>query len=223
MVMPYGISCEIAGPCAMFTRPDTGDSPVSYPVPTASAVRGIFESVLWGPAVAIIPRKVEICSPVRYENYTTNYGGPLRSSGAVNSGNNYQLPATILVDMCYKLYATAEPLRKNRSDMPESARKWDSRTTSPGHAYQAIFGRRLRRGQCFSVPSLGWSEFKPAYFGPLRNETAANPEINLVIPSFVQEIFPDGYATAPRFVFSQNMSIINGVFEYSYEEEREHD
>lgn len=43
----YEISCEISGPTAMWTRPDTGDVPVSYPVPTYAAVKGIFESIVW--------------------------------------------------------------------------------------------------------------------------------------------------------------------------------
>ena len=43
---PYPIQLEISGPTAMWTRPDTGSSPVSYVAPTFSAVKGIFESVL---------------------------------------------------------------------------------------------------------------------------------------------------------------------------------
>jgi len=39
--------CEISGPTAMWTRPDTGDVPVSYPAPTLAAVKGIFESIVW--------------------------------------------------------------------------------------------------------------------------------------------------------------------------------
>jgi hypothetical protein len=31
--------------------------------PSTLAVKGIFESILWGPAVRIVPTKVEICSP----------------------------------------------------------------------------------------------------------------------------------------------------------------
>ena len=60
---------EVEGKTAMFTRPDSGDSPCSYPAPTYSAVRGMFESVLWGPAVEIIPNKVELCSPPQYHSY----------------------------------------------------------------------------------------------------------------------------------------------------------
>jgi CRISPR-associated protein cas5 len=50
---------EIAGSTAMWTRPDSGDSPVSYPAPTYSACKGIFESILFGPDVEIIPTRVE--------------------------------------------------------------------------------------------------------------------------------------------------------------------
>ena len=41
----YEISMEIEGPFAMWSRPDTGASPTSYPVPTWSAAKGIFESI----------------------------------------------------------------------------------------------------------------------------------------------------------------------------------
>ena len=99
MLKQYTVSCEIAGRYALFSDPSTGDSPGSYPVPTASAVCGIFSAVNWGPAVTIIPQKVEICSPIRFENYITNYGGPLRHSSSISGDNNYQLLASILVDV----------------------------------------------------------------------------------------------------------------------------
>ncbi len=46
MMKPYPVQLEISGPTALWTRPDTGSSPVSYVAPTFSAVKGIFESVL---------------------------------------------------------------------------------------------------------------------------------------------------------------------------------
>jgi CRISPR-associated protein Cas5d len=42
----YPLHLEISGPTALWTRPDTGSSPVSYIAPTFSAVKGIFESIL---------------------------------------------------------------------------------------------------------------------------------------------------------------------------------
>jgi len=46
MKKSHTVQLEISGPTAMWTRPDTGSSPVSYVAPTFSAVKGIFESVL---------------------------------------------------------------------------------------------------------------------------------------------------------------------------------
>ena len=69
---------KLSGPVAMFTRPDTGATPISYPVPTYSAAKGMFEAVLGEPSIYIRPTRVEICKPIRYERYITNYGGPLR-------------------------------------------------------------------------------------------------------------------------------------------------
>ena len=45
MKKDYPVSFEIAGPAAMFVRPDTGGTPTSYPVPTWSSAKGLFESI----------------------------------------------------------------------------------------------------------------------------------------------------------------------------------
>lgn len=84
----YEVSMEIAGNAAMWTRPDCGDSPCSYPAPTYSAVKGLFESILWGPAVRIIPTKVELCEVPQFHSYVTNYGGPLRSRDQIKGGES---------------------------------------------------------------------------------------------------------------------------------------
>lgn len=93
----YPVQFEVAGPAAMFNRPDSGASFVSYPAPTYSACKGLFEAVVRLKTAFIRPTKVEICAPVRFERYMTNYGGPLRKANQVRDGNSYQLPATILV------------------------------------------------------------------------------------------------------------------------------
>jgi CRISPR-associated protein Cas5d len=45
MSKPYEVFFEIAGPAAMFTRPDSGAAQVSYPAPTFSAAKGMFDSI----------------------------------------------------------------------------------------------------------------------------------------------------------------------------------
>ncbi len=104
----YSVSMEISGATAMWTRPDTGDAPVSYPVPTFAGVKGIFESILWIKNAEVVPTRVEICKPVVYHTYTTNYGGPLRKQQVIKKGSSYQLIATVLVNVCYKLFARIE-------------------------------------------------------------------------------------------------------------------
>ena len=71
----YELACEVSGPTAMWTRPDTGDAPVSYPAPSFAAVKGIFESIVWLKSAEVVPTRVEICAPLVFHTYSTNYGG----------------------------------------------------------------------------------------------------------------------------------------------------
>ena len=209
---PYEVKLEISGPTAMWTRPDTGDCPVSYPAPTYSAVKAMFESILWGPAIRIVPTKVDICTPVIYHNYQTNYGGPLRKSTVVESGGGFQLLATVLIDVCYRLYADVWPIKKSKkSQIPDSAKEWDIRTTAPGHAYRSIFERRLKRGQCFTIPFLGWKEFTANYWGNFRGNTCIQKDINMTLPSMLREVFSEGYSSEPKYIYDQNIVIKNGT------------
>ncbi|MGN0482808.1 MAG: CRISPR-associated protein Cas5 [Lachnospiraceae bacterium] len=210
----YPIEMEIEGNTAIWTRPDSGDSPVSYPVPTFAAVKALFESVLWGPAVEIIPVKVEICKPIQWHNYVTNYGGPLRSDKQIKGGNNYQLYATVLTDVCYRLYAVVMPNFK-KEKLSEKALEWDKKTTAPGHAYQEIFNRRLKKGQSYSSLCLGWKEFTPSYFGPFRQNTRVYTDMpDIEIPSMLRQVFPSGYQSEYKAVYDTDVVIHHGTLIY---------
>ncbi|MGB4572360.1 MAG: CRISPR-associated protein Cas5 [Rectinemataceae bacterium] len=215
----YQVQMEISGSTAMWTRPDTGDCPVSYPAPTYSAVKGIFESILWGPAIQVIPTKVEICAPLQYHTYHTNYGGPLREVGVIASGGGYQLLATILIDVCYRIYAEVVPVDKNKKAyIGQEALSWDKKTTSPGHAYQEIFNRRLSKSQCYAIPFLGWKEFGPNYFGPFREKTKIQADFSTIVPSMLREVFPDSYRSGVAYSFDQNVAISNGTLLFAVKE-----
>ncbi len=218
--LEYPIQMEIAGPTAIWTRPDTGDSPISYPAPTYSAVKGIFETILWGPAVEIVPTKVEICRPIRYHSYATNYGGPLRDPKNIKAGNNYQLFATVLIDVCYRMYAIVRPY-VNKKRLPESAKKWDLRTTAPGHAYQEMLERRLIRGQSYGSVCLGWNEFTASYFGPFRDGTSVCTDIeDVFLPSMLRQTFSDGYSSQFAPAYDTSVVIHKGILFFSNKEVR---
>ncbi len=210
----YNIELEISGPTAMWTRPDSGDCPVSYPAPTYSAVKGIFEAVLFGQAVEIVPRKVEICAPIVYHTYNTNYGGPLRKSDQMNKGASYQLVAMVLTNPCYRFYADIRLNDRTNGGVSRRTKDWLKRTTSPAHAYQDIFNRRLKRGQSHYIPCLGWKEFTPDYVGPFRLRTQVYADVNVSLPSMLRQVFPDGLNSGVRFIYDQDVRISNGVLEF---------
>lgn len=195
----YPVSYEIAGPAAMFTRPDTGSSPVSYPAPTKSALKSAFESVALSKDAYFEPKRAEICSPIVFHKYSTNYGGPLRKSGKVN----FQLFATVLENVCYKVYGEILAYTPPRSGQ------------NPQHQLQEVFMRRISVGQFHTTPFLGWKEFVPTYFGPVRKTTTADKSINTTIPSMLSTMFtrPTDGKVAPKFV--QDIKIEGGKIFYA--------
>lgn len=75
--------------------------------------------------------------------------------------------------------------------------------------------RRLVSGQFYSTPFLGWKEFVPTYFGPIRTETVADQTITLTIPSMLNTMYdkPIDGTVAPQFM--QNVKIERGVLLYA--------
>lgn len=210
----YEIAFEVAGPAAMFARPDTGATPVSYPVPTSSAAKGMFDAVLRRRHMYVNPTCVEVCSPIRYERYTTNYGGPLRSHGQISNNNNYQLIATILVDVCYRIYGEVKmkQMSTRGKDVPQMRRRrgqdWRPR-------FKNLFEERLQCGQTFYTPCLGWKEFVPSYFGPFREKTQRDTTVDdIIIPSLLCSMW-DHRQLKPEYV--QNWHIVNGVMSYVHQ------
>ena len=211
----YTISMEISGPFAMWSRPDTGATPTTYPIPTWSAAKGIFESIAFfadGKAW-INPTHVEICKPkgsqsrgINFQKYTNNYRGPLREK----SKSNFQFSSLILADVCYRLHGVIE------------SKQHLQRGNNPSHALQAMFTRRLNKGQCHKTPALGWNEFTADYWGPVRNtetkmETEIDTSISLDLVSVLDQIFDKAIAGKyqPKFLTGEQAMLKEGVFHYA--------
>ena len=88
---PYPIQLEISGPTALWTRPDTGSSPVSYIAPTFSAVKGIFESVLRWKSVNVLPTRCEICGPVQFHRDAFKFSDTQRKIDQIRNGSSFQI------------------------------------------------------------------------------------------------------------------------------------
>jgi CRISPR-associated protein Cas5d len=215
----YSVAFEIAGPAAMFTRPDTGSTPISYPVPTFSAAKGMFEAVAWLPHAYIQPTKVEICRPVQYQRYVTNYGGPLRSQVQLKKNASYQLIAIILVDVCYRIYGEVRVIKN--STRGKGDLRWRKRRGTKN--YYAIlrdrFKERLEKGQTYYTPCLGWKEFVPTYFGPIKKDTKREESFDdIVIPSFLYSMW-EHRQLKPKYL--QDWRIVKGMMSYSNQTPKE--
>jgi len=204
----YCVHFEVSGPMAMFARPDSGSTPISYPVPTWSALKGMFEAVArihdshGHPRAYIDPTRVEICRPIKFERYVTNYGGPLRKANQIGKDNNLQLIATVLVDVCYRVFGEARQLGESDDRI-----NW-------AHALQDRFMRRLRHGRSFHTPCLGWREFAPDYFGPLREGTRRDHSVNLVLPAILRAVFDKPIDGKWMPAYDQDASVREGILDF---------
>ena len=71
----YEVACEVSGPTAMWTRPDTCDAARSVTrLRRFAAVKGIFESIVWLKSAEVVPTRVEICAPLVLETYSMGNG-----------------------------------------------------------------------------------------------------------------------------------------------------
>lgn len=215
----YPVELEIAGPFAMFSRPDSGGTPSSYPIPTQSAAKGLFESIarLNSGDAWFEPVKVEICKPaateggeIRFQRYATNYGGPLRHQKHLSSNSSYQVFATVLVDVCYRIHARIQ----------SGEREW-KQGQNPRHYLKDLFERRLKQGRCHRTPCLGWSEFTASYWGSFRDGQEGRPlvtevdqSLEIEIPSLLQTVFDRPTDGVFQPTFQQHARITKGGLSY---------
>jgi CRISPR-associated protein Cas5d len=151
---------EVSGDFACFTRPEMKVERVSYDVITPSAVRAIFEAILWKPAIRWQPEKIEVLSPIRWVNIRRNEVSSKIPSGSVKSAMNkgtgnlglyiederQQRAGLFLSDVKYRLTASFEMTSK-------------AEATDNLNKFSEMFKRRAEKGQCFNQPYLGCREF----------------------------------------------------------------
>lgn len=186
---------EVWGDYACFTRPEMKVERVSYDVPTPSAVRAVFESICWKPAIRWHVNRIEVLNPIKWVSVRRNEVGNVmseRSTGLFIEDSRQQRAGLLLKDVRYRFFATLEyiPLEKRKHLKFRSvpAFLWDpeekeflqeeinlfedglDRTRNgenPGK-YLAMFERRATNGQCFNQPYLGCREFS-CHFKFIKN------------------------------------------------------
>jgi CRISPR-associated protein Cas5d len=154
---------------ACFTRPELKVERVSYDVITPSAVRAIFDSIFWKPAIRWQPTKIEVLSPIKWTSIRRNEVGAVaspRTDCLYIEEKRQQRNALLLRDVHYRIYAKLVFIPKRdriyeRSKNPGiDAEENDMlhKDENPGK-YNAMFERRASKGQCFNQPYFGTREF----------------------------------------------------------------
>lgn len=166
---PKTFCLEVTGDYACFTRPEMKVERVSYDVPTPSAVRAVFEAILWKPAIRWRVSRIEVLNSIRWISVRRNEVGKVIPTDSVKTAMNrgegdlalyvederQQRAGLFLRDVAYRFHAHFELSPDCGED--------------PGK-YLGMFERRAEKGQCINQPYLGCREFA-AHFRLVDSET----------------------------------------------------
>ena len=158
---------HVWGDFACFTRPEMKVERVSYDVITPSAARAIFQAVFWKPAFQWVVTKIEVLKPIKFISIKRNEVQKVmseRSDGILIGEERTQKSGYILRDVDYRIHARMVyiPIRERNKEYQRvfDEEYDDSQKASENPAkYQAMFERRAKNGQCFTMPYLGTREF----------------------------------------------------------------
>jgi len=147
------------GPYACFTRPELKVERVSYPVITPSAARGLFEAVVWKPAISwhihriVVEREIKFISVRRNE---VNSKVSIPSVATIENGGQIR-----------QYYIEDDHTQRNTVALSDVQYVIDASFTLTGQAgagdniskFVDMFQRRLEKGQYFHHPYFGCREF----------------------------------------------------------------
>lgn len=202
------LSVKVWGEFACFTRPEMKVERVSYPVPTASAARGILDAICWKPEFTWRVEEVWVLKPIRFFSILRNEVNSRASERAARAwskrGGGYDAAADraqrhtlALRDVAYIIRAQVE-LRPGVEQDPAK--------------YRDQFRRRVRDGRCFATPYLGCREFSASFGEPDGTERPIDLSEDLGLMLLDLDYAPDGEGRGtPRFFQAR---IERGVVRY---------
>lgn len=173
--MGYGITVDVSGSRACFTRPEMKVERVSYDIITPSAARGILEAVYWKPAIRWIIDGIDVINPIRFDTFRRNEVSKKASyenakKAEMDGENQFHLDSTAFRQQRATLYLRdVRYIIHAHFEMTDMAGVEDA----PEKHYNIAL-RRLRKGQCFNQPYFGCREFAVEDFRPI--EDGALPE-----------------------------------------------
>lgn len=158
------IKIIVTGKYACFTDPALSTEPMSYPVPTPSALEGLLKAIYWKPECEFDIKKIVIFNPIRYTNIRQNeVKNKIAYKKIVQQMKNHSIFPGIITDIDRTQRNTM--LLKNVKYGIEFEIK--PRRIKPGQAgyhqeyrkHVEIMTRRLKQGQTYKTPCLGLAQY----------------------------------------------------------------
>lgn len=177
---------EVWGDFACFARPEMKVERYSYPCPTPSAARGVFEAIYFKPQFYWQVTRIEILAPPSLIALRRNEVKDKANAASAQKWMTGKAPVE-------PIWADGNDEAKGRTQRQTMALRNPRFRLSavivprPGHssqqrAFDEQFARRASQGKCFQQPCLGCREFV-AFFRYL-----ASPEQEPAPDSFSQDL-----------------------------------
>jgi len=179
---------EVWGDFACFSRPEMSVERFSYPCPTPSAARAIFDSIYFKPQFYWQVTRIELLT---HPNFV-----PLRRNEVKDRASETMIkkwmkgsadPEPLLADADKSLTGSDQKGRTQRQTMALRFPRYrlharivarDKSSGKTRSSCDAQFVRRARQGKCFQQPYLGCREFV-AFFKLIEDEQGQQPPCHL--------------------------------------------
>lgn len=150
---------RVQGELACFSAPEFSVERVSYPFQTPSAARGILEAIFWKPACRWVIQEIALLAPVEYMQFRRN-----EVNTVVPTPTTQQRMRSLAA---WDYYADEDRAQRNtvalrNVDYAIQAHMEFTERRGPEDSvekFEAMFTRRLQKGQYVTPPVLGMREF----------------------------------------------------------------
>lgn len=206
------VHMKVFGDFALFTRPEGKVERVSYPMMTPSAARGVLEAIFWKPEFKYRVRKIEALKKPQFHSIIRN---EVSKKASINK-KNMASPQDVFTDDMRQLRHAL--VLKEVAYLIEADIVLNPETKDPIEKYEAIFNRRVSKGQCFHRPYLGTREFS-AHFEAVDGTERPIDWTDSIGPMFFDFRYPEkGGMAIPYFFQADVKKGIMEVPDYLYEE-----
>lgn len=206
------IRVKVFGDFALFTRPEGKVERVSYPIMTPSAARGVLEGIFWKPEFVYKVRNIVALKPPQFHSIVRN---EVSKKASINN-KMMAAPQNVFTDDMRQLRHAL--VLKDVAYLIEADIVLQPDTKDSIKKYEAIFNRRVAKGQCFHRPYLGTREFS-AHFEMVDGTERPIDWTESIGQMFFDFRYPEnGGMTIPYFFQAEVKKGIMEIPNYLYEE-----